>query len=131
MIAKLGRLGPVVLVSFLGLTSAACTRVKVKDAQGPTAGPWKEITCSRMNEKCFKEAEKLCPNGYVFARTDKAAPTPPASEANKVTTLPPQKEWHDDMYSKKPGKMLVQCASSPPKIQASVSEPDRAGTSPQ
>lgn len=126
--SRFTRLGPVLVLSFLGSMSVACTRVKVENVKsGPAAGEWKAITCSRMNEKCFKTAEKLCPNGYVFARANEKA----AGDQATLTTLPPQKEWHDEMYSKKPGKLLVQCASSPPKLQASVSEPDHAGTSPQ
>src|SRR5688572_1026169 len=96
------RLGPLLVLSFFGVMSLACTRVKVEDVKGgPSAGEWKAISCSRMNEKCFKTAEKLCPNGYVFARANEKA----AGDHATMTTLPPQKEWHDEMYSKKPGKL--------------------------
>jgi hypothetical protein len=106
---------PVLLLaclSFFGLTSLACgTRVKVADVHGPGGGEWKAISCSRMNEKCFKVAERMCPNGYVFARPNEAAP--PGAEG-KVTTLPPQDEWRGEMYSKKPGKILVRCSTTLP-----------------
>jgi hypothetical protein len=104
--------------SFFGSSSLACgTRVKVEEVRGPQGGEWKAISCSRMNEKCFKTAERLCPNGYVFARAHETAP--PNAEGT-VTTLPPQDEWRGDMYSKKPGKLLVRCSTSAPKLQASL-----------
>jgi hypothetical protein len=104
--------------AFFGVTSLACgTRVKVADVRGPDGGDWKKLSCSRMNEKCFKAAERMCPNGYVFAREHDPAP---ASADGKVTTLPPQEEWGGEMYSKKPGKLLVRCSTSAPKLQASI-----------
>lgn len=123
--SRLAPLRSVMLLSFVGAMSLACTRVKVEDVRGPGGGEWKAISCSRMNEKCFKTAERICPNGYVFARAEErsaktVARTPaPSSEPAKVITLPPQDEWRGDMYEKTPGKLLVRCASSEPKLHAS------------
>jgi hypothetical protein len=110
------------VISFAGVSSLACTHVKVEDARGPGGGEWKAISCSHMNAKCFERAEHMCPNGYVFARAAEGSPktvAAQASDAAKVTTLPPRDQWGGDMYSKQPGKILVQCASSPPKLTAS------------
>jgi hypothetical protein len=98
-------------VMFLGVTTAACTHVHVDNAKGPDGGDWKQISCSRMNKKCFEEADRLCPSGYVFSRGDEAR----KASQPAVTTLPPREQWHDDMYSKKPGRLLVRCTSSAPK----------------
>jgi hypothetical protein len=96
------------VVSFFGVMSVACTHVKVEDAKGPDGAGWKAISCSRVDKKCFDTAERMCPDGYVFARQ--------GSKGNgEITPLPPRNEWHDEMYSKKPGKLLVRCASSSPK----------------
>jgi hypothetical protein len=102
----------VIALAFFALASVACTRVKVQEVRGADGHDWKAISCSRMNEKCFKTAQRMCPNGYVFAREGESS----AGERQSVTTLPPQEEWRDEMYSKKPGKLLVRCASSASRI---------------
>jgi hypothetical protein len=142
VLARFAALRALVLLSFCGAMSLACTRVKVEDVRGPGGGGgWKAISCSRMNAKCFKTAERMCPNGYVFARGHEGSPksvaktAPPAApesapESARVTTLPAQDEWGGDMYSRKPGTILVQCASSPTRREASLSERDPAETSP-
>jgi hypothetical protein len=98
----------VLALAFFALASVACTRVKVQDVRDADGRDWKAISCSRVNAKCFKAAQRMCPNGYVFTREGERA----ASGDANVTTLPPQEEWRDGMYSKKPGKLLVRCASS-------------------
>ena len=41
--------------------------VKVKETTGPDgSADWKQITCKRMDKRCFKAARAICPNGYVF-----------------------------------------------------------------
>lgn len=79
--------------------------VKVKETKGPDgSADWKQITCKRMDKKCFQAARAICPNGYVF--TDGR----PAEKGEaKTQALPPQEQWSDSMYSKKPGKLLIRC----------------------
>ena len=95
-------------ISFVALLSTACgTRVKVEEARGP-GGEWKAISCSHVDKKCFDTAERMCPEGYVFAKEG-------SQGTGEIRTLAPREEWRSGMYSKKPGKLLVRCASSAPK----------------
>lgn len=122
------------LVAVLGLSSVACNRVRVDDVRGPDATDWKRISCTRMDKKCFKAAELMCPNGYYFAKasgspggtivetdegeivtTPGARRTAPHPQAGvNARTLPPQSTWGPGMYSRKRGTILVQCASNVP-----------------
>jgi len=122
------------LVALLGLSSAACNRVRVEDARGPDHTDWKRISCSRMDKKCFKAAAELCPNGYYFAKESGSVPAAADTHAvhidedgepvkasgarpagTNVTTLPPQERWSNGMYSRKRGSILVQCAGATAK----------------
>jgi hypothetical protein len=119
----------------LALSSIACNRVRVDDVRGPDGGDWKRLSCKRMDEKCYRTAAQLCPNGYYFARAagpapgvgpavqadadDEGAPAsaPHASTAHpqagvNAKTLPPQEKWGRGMYSSQRGAILVQCAST-------------------
>jgi hypothetical protein len=94
----------------LALTSAVVgcghQRVKVKETTGPDgSADWKQISCKRMDKRCYQAARAICPNGYVF--TD-GRPAEKGGDA-KTKTLPPQEQWSDRMYSKKPGKLLIRC----------------------
>jgi hypothetical protein len=111
---------PVLLLFLFALVGIGCTRVRVEDARGPGGTDWKLITCSRLNKKCYRAAQKMCPDGYYFARAEETStaatvsrePGPESGRA-KVTTLPPQESWRGGMYSKKPGKLLVRCGAPP------------------
>jgi len=86
--------------------------VSVKSTRGPDGNnDWKQITCKRMDKRCFSAARAMCPNGYVF--TDGR---PNETGSSNVKTLPPQEQWGDRMYSKKPGKLLVRCTDRPIEI---------------
>lgn len=103
------------LVLLLGLSSVACTKVKVEEAAGPDTGHWRRISCNHVNEKCYQAAAAMCPNGYYFGRIGGGAPkdalAAPAAK-NGVTKLPPQEKWTKDMYSREPGALLVKCADA-------------------
>jgi hypothetical protein len=92
----------------------------VEDARGPGGSDWKLVSCSRLNKKCYRAVQKMCPDGYYFTRAPEAASVEtvarepgPENGVVKVTTLPPQESWNVGMYSKKRGKLLVRCASQP------------------
>ena len=109
------------LVVLLGL--AGCHPVQVRETAGPDgSGDWKRISCPHLDRRCFATARSICPNGYVFtkepgrgatsAKRAKVEPATPAPEpAANVTTLPPEETWSSDMYSNKPGTLVVRCAS--------------------
>ena len=119
----------------VGLSAVACNRVHVEPVRGPDGSDeWRSISCTHMNKKCFRMAEALCPNGYYFARA--AGPLPdsaaagddddrPVSSSSRPTalaptpqagvntrTLPPQDRWGSNMYTRKGGTILVQCADA-------------------
>lgn len=98
------------LVAVLGSAALACTKVRVEEAKGPDGGHWRKITCSRLDQKCFKAAAKMCPNGYYFGRIGGGPPNAAPAAPGSVTKLPPQEEWGKDMYSREPGALLVKCA---------------------
>jgi hypothetical protein len=105
------------VLALLGLVTVACTRVRVEDARGPGGTDWKLITCSRLDKKCYRAAQKLCPDGYTFTRASwepasaEAVTHEPGPQKAKVTTLPPQESWKGGMYSRRPGKLLVRCGA--------------------
>jgi hypothetical protein len=122
------------LFGVLALSSVACNRVRVDDVRGPDGGDWKKLSCRHMDEKCYRTAAVLCPNGYYFARAagpapavgpavhdvdgdDESASAPRASGAQpkagvNAKTLPPQEKWGRGMYSSQRGSILVQCAAT-------------------
>ena len=108
----MARLRSLLLLSGFALfasMSVACTRVNVEDVRGPGGADWKLLTCSRLDKKCFRVAEKMCPSWYYFARADGTKDVrPPGS----VTKLPPQEQWSSGMYSRKRGKLFVRCAEA-------------------
>ena len=132
-------LRPLLASAFFGLLSLsamACNRVHVDDVRGPDGADWKRLECRHMDERCYRVAQKMCPNGYYFARSAGPAPavgpavhhhdendgddvSGPASSAAphpqsgvNVKTLPPQEKWGRGMYSTHRGAILVQCAET-------------------
>ena len=124
------------LFGVLALSSVACNRVRVDDVRGPDGADWKRLSCRHMDEKCYRTAAAMCPNGYYFARAAGPAPAvgpavaeaegddesaaataPRASTAHpqagvNAKTLPPQEKWGSGMYSSRRGTILVQCAAA-------------------
>ena len=123
--------------ALIALSSAACHRVVVDDVRGPDGGDWKRISCNHLDKRCFRTAAELCPNGYYFAKAEGPSPevvvtsrshdgaletTETASDPKftqphpqtgvNVKTLPPQETWDSEMYSRKGGTILVQCADA-------------------
>lgn len=119
-----------VLLAVTLLSTAALTigcghhaPVRVKTTQGPDgAADWKQISCKRMDKRCFSTARALCPNGYIFTDGRRASATQAANATNAtnatgaitVKELPPQESWGKGMYSKKSGTLLVRCADRSP-----------------
>ena len=123
------------LFGVLALSSVACNRVRVDDVRGPDGADWKRLSCRHMDEKCYRTAAAMCPNGYYFARAAGPAPAvgPAVQEADgdegwspaaprasaghpqagvNAKTLPPQESWGSGMYSSRRGTILVQCAAT-------------------
>ncbi len=127
------RLRSILLVSatlVLGTMSFACNRVRVSEVRGPDGNDWKKISCRHLDSRCYRTAERMCPNGYYFAYADASgAPVrePPKAEEQEpqasgvaappergknTTDLPPRSEWGHDMYSWQRGTILVKCADA-------------------
>src|SRR4051794_18578674 len=116
------------LVALVALSAVACNRVKVQDVQGPDGGEWVRISCKHMDQKCYRVAANMCPNGYYFADSAGPAPTrtrdidaesaegegaasgtaPHPRAGVNAKTLPPQERWSSRMYSKRSGPPRVQ-----------------------
>jgi hypothetical protein len=119
--------------AMVALSSAACHRVHVDDVRGPDGHDWKRVSCTRMDQRCFKVAAAMCPDGYYFARAagsvavpiaapevsdgedadEERAPRAGASSPRasmNAQTLPPQERWGSAMYSRRGGAILVRCA---------------------
>lgn len=121
---------------LLALASTGCNRVRVDDVRGPDGADWKRLECRHMDEKCYRTAERMCPNGDHFARAAGPAPAvgPAVHDASdpddddeastarssaphpragmNAKTLPPREKWGRGMYSSKRGTILVQCAET-------------------
>jgi hypothetical protein len=124
------RPGYLAVAALLALATSACHshRVRVQETRGPDgATGWKRISCPHLDKKCFSVARSMCPNGYYFikqsewgrpaperARERRAAESPRAGVNTK--TLPPEEKWGRQMYSRKPGTLVVQCASGQTSI---------------
>lgn len=128
------RIAAPAFVALFAVSTVACNRVRVDDVRGPDATDWKRISCRRMDKKCYRAAEQLCPNGYYFAKA--AGPAPASAtyvddNGDAVATssraasraphpqvdvnaqrLPPQERWDSSMYSRRGGTILVQCAAT-------------------
>lgn len=64
------RLRSLALVVLFGSMTFACHRVRVDEVRGPDGGEWKRLQCKHMDQRCYKVAQQMCPNGYYFTYAD-------------------------------------------------------------
>jgi hypothetical protein len=55
------------LVLLLAITTAACAAGRPGAVAGPEGKPTHAVECVDKERDCHKQAEKLCPKGYVVA----------------------------------------------------------------
>jgi len=124
------RLRSLAAVVLFGTMTFACNRVRVDEVRGPDGDAWMKISCRRMDQRCYKTALAMCPNGYYFTRVgsgavlpapknvddagddDDDAPVAVPQRGRNVTKLPPQSQWDRSMYSAHRGAILVRCAGA-------------------